>query len=348
VQPCFGEKIMTWDLGALILSSTVDLSGAKTDLNRFKDYVKQQTLDLSGYSNSIQALTRQINGAKITPQVDMSQLHELNKLYKIKKDDHDDLAGHVKRNPIKPIVDGSQLVEAIAQTQALKKELLSLKSNTATEIRFRAEHVINGDAFISKFERSAEKVGDAIAKRLEKVEIKTRQAGGGLFGLLTAPFKAGIDGIARGAFESIGKTAVKPIEENIAKRLTPLFSVIDKQVNNASKTVTLLAARASGYDSTSQFKRELGSKIQDLTDFSPKRVIKAAQKFEDNLVDVLESLYVDNDSKAAIAKAQKYSKEIVEKPIETHSGSEKELNWQTPSKRLKRLLMELLKECLTT
>ena len=174
---------MTWDLGTLILSASVDLGGAKKDLENFKGYVKSQQLDLSGYSNSVAAVTRQINSMVIKPSVDMSQLHELNKLYAIKKRDHDDLAGHVKRNPIKPIVDGSELKEAIASVKELERSITNLKTKTSVDVRLKVEHIINGDGFVNKFEKSADKVADKIKDKLEKVRLKTQ--GGGFFGTFT-------------------------------------------------------------------------------------------------------------------------------------------------------------------
>jgi hypothetical protein len=138
--------------------------------------------------------------------------------------------------------------------------------------------------------------------------------------VITAPIRAlgaSANQIVKGSLFAVGETGVRPYQKIIQQKAAPITQLVGKQSERSIQTLSVALARFSGYESTSKFRKETFSKIENLTDFSPKRVFKAVKKFEDNLVSVLESLYVEKDSKEAKVKVQKYTKEIIEQPLET-------------------------------
>jgi tape measure domain-containing protein len=200
---------------------------------------------------------------------------------------------------------------AIAKLDALKTTL---------------DKVINVDVQ-TKISIESNRLDSAIARQngifannLEKIlkEANKESLLGKIGSVLTAPVRAigaSFTQVVKGALVAVGEATVKPFERAIGQKAKPITELVGKQSENVLKTGTVALARFSGYESTSKFRAETFEKLESLTDFSPRKVLKATKKFEDSLVSALESLFIDNDSEAALSKVKVYTKEIIEAPI---------------------------------
>jgi tape measure domain-containing protein len=204
----------------------------------------------------------------------------------------DDTAAIAKLNSIKTTLD--KVINVDVQTK------ISIESNRLDSVIARQNGIF--------------------ANNLEKIlkEANKESLLGKIGSVLTAPVRAigaSFTQVVKGALVAVGEATVKPFERAIGQKAKPITELVGRQSENVLKTGTVALARFSGYESTSKFRAETFEKLESLTDFSPRKVLKATKKFEDSLVSALESLYIDNDSEAALSKVKVYTKEIIEAPI---------------------------------
>jgi tape measure domain-containing protein len=202
---------------------------------------------------------------------------------------------------------------AIAKIDALKETIDKV-------IRLDVEQKISIES--NRLDSTIGNQNEIFTKNLEKIlrDANKESFFSKIGSILTAPIRAlgqSFVQVGVGAVRAVGEAAIKPFEETIGRKAKPITQLVGNQSENLIKTGTVALARFSGYESTSKFRKETFEKIEDLTNFNPKKVFKAVGKFEDNLVSILESLYVEKDSSAAMSKVKEYTKEIIEQPVRT-------------------------------
>jgi tape measure domain-containing protein len=253
------------------------------------------------------------NFSDLKVNVDLSQLHELNRLYNVvKPNDHKAFQRFLDANPLKVKTDTSQLVNAIALIKDLRGELTSLKSEASIQAKLTVTHQIDGRQVGDQI-RSASKDGaEEYEKAIGKAFRDNRPSGGGVLGSLFSIPNAVIQGIGIQVGDRISRGFGKATDSS----LEAFGRGLDKQINRAVQTMTIGLAKAGGYGSAKDFRKDADQTIDNLTNFSPQRVNRAIRKLEDNLVDVLESAVVDGDQAAVSAKLKKLQTEMLERPIE--------------------------------
>jgi tape measure domain-containing protein len=245
--------------------------------------------------------------------VDLSQLHELNRLYNVVKPaDHKAFQRFLDANPLKVKTDTSQMTNAIALIKDLRGELTSLKSQASIQARLTVTHQIDGRQVGDQI-RSASKDGAGeYEKAIAKAFRDNKPSGGGVLGNLLSIPGAVVQGIGIQVGDRISRGFGKATDSS----LEAFGRGLDKQINRAVQTMTIGLARAGGYGSAKDFRKDAAQTLDNLTNLSPQRVNRAIRKLEDNLVDVLESAIVDGDQTAVAAKLKKLQTEMLERPIE--------------------------------
>lgn len=183
--------------------------------------------------------TKTPNIPVIYPQVDFSQLHELNRLYYLKEADHNKLIIAVTK-PITPVVDSSQLEKALSLYNQLVikggiSQNASVRATVSSEIQSTVKTKIESSDFIKQFEDEGKKLAEKIGKEVGKAVNKN----GGLFGtigkIISAPVatvSAGVRSITKGALEGAGQSferlAIKQIDNSI-----PELKILQKKALEA-------------------------------------------------------------------------------------------------------------------
>ncbi|MGL4947080.1 MAG: tape measure protein [Cetobacterium sp.] len=245
---------MAYTLETLILEFAGDTTKLDASINQVVQRARRAAADIEA---AMKMNGRSSQYAPIRPRVDMKELHDWNKLMAVKKRDHDDLAAHVTRNPIKPLVDGSELKAATEDVRSLKRELTDVRSQSSASARITVEYHVNGAEFIGRFEKAGESFADNFIKRLGSADIKVTQKGSGLLGGIGNVFKGAIgntaSGLIFGATGEISKGLGKGVSRALEASLTQTIGssefaakkIAEKFVHVFSETLQVLAPKSS-------------------------------------------------------------------------------------------------------
>jgi tape measure domain-containing protein len=282
--------------------------GVKDDLQSAYQRVDQFASKTEARFKGVQSTMDRAMGKDLllTYKVNDDALTAANKHLESKRTHMKEVQQWMNQNPLTYKVDLSELKAARAEVLGLKADMRSLSSNLNQQGRITVEYSIDASKFIDKFE----KAGDKIAEKIGKTTVRT--GGGGLLGgLMSIP-----GAIVQGIGIQVGERISRGFSKSADASLEAFGRGLDKQINRAMQTMTIGLARAGGYSSARDFRRDASQTVDNLTNFSPQRVRRAVKKLEDDLVDVLESAVVDNDPAAVQAKLRRIQKEMLEQPVQ--------------------------------
>jgi rare lipoprotein A len=281
--------------------------GVKDDLNSAYQRVDQFATKTEARFRSVQTTMDRAMGKDLLLKykVDDRELTAANKHAESKRTHIRDIQREFDQKPLTYRVNLAEIKAARVEVLGLKADMRSLSSDLSQQGRITVEYSIDASKFIDKFE----KAGDKIAEKIGKTTIKT--GGGGLGGLFSIP-----GAIIQGIGIQVGERISRGFSKSADASLEAFGQGLDKQINRAMQAMTIGLARAGGYSSARDFRRDASQTIDNLTNFSPQRVRRAVKKLEDDLVDVLESAVVDGDQAAVAAKLKKLQTEMLEQPIE--------------------------------